>query len=59
MTEIQFCIEEILSLEHIDRILILYPYELRNEKILRDNIEKMSQVIREYIKVVEKNSDPK
>ena len=51
----QFCIEEILSLEHTDRILILYPYELRNEKILRDNIEKMSQVIREYIKVVEKH----
>lgn len=32
------------------RNLILYPYELRNEPILKDNISKMTKVIREYIK---------
>lgn len=32
------------------RVLILYPYELSNEPILKDNILKMTKVIREYIK---------
>jgi hypothetical protein len=32
------------------RVLILYPYELSNEPILKDNIPKMTKVIREYIK---------
>lgn len=32
------------------RVVILYPYELRNEPILKDNIPKMTKVIREYIK---------
>ena len=27
----------------------MYPYEFRNEKILKDNISKMTNVIREYI----------
>ena len=35
------------------RVLILYPYELRNEPILKDNIHKMTKVIREYIKEYE------
>ena len=38
-------------MEYMDsRILILYPYELSNEPILKDNIPKMTKVIREYIK---------
>ena len=43
------CISELMSMEHLKRILIIYPYEFRNEKILKDNIPKMSNVIREYI----------
>lgn len=51
MTEPRFCIQELMATEYIDkRILILYPYELRNEPILKDNISKMIKVIREYIK---------
>lgn len=30
-------------------ILLMYPYKLRNEKILRDNICNMKKIIREYI----------
>lgn len=38
-------------MEYVDRgVLILYPYELSNEPILKDNIPKMTKVIREYIK---------
>lgn len=38
-------------MEYMDRsVLILYPYELSNEPILKDNIPKMTKVIREYIK---------
>lgn len=49
--EPKFCVQELVSMEHMDsRILILYPYELMNEKILKDNISKMTKVIREYIK---------
>ena len=33
-----------------DDILLMYPYKLRNESILRDNICNMNNVIREYIK---------
>ena len=43
------CISELISTEHLERILIMYPYEFRNEQILKDNITKMSNVIREYI----------
>ena len=43
------CISELISTEHLERILIMYPYEFRNEKILKDNIPKMSNIIREYI----------
>ena len=39
-----------------DKILIMYPYKLRNEPILRDNICNMKNVIREYIKEVEQYS---
>ena len=42
-----------MSMEHLERILIIYPYEFRNEKILKDNIPKMSNVIREYINELE------
>ena len=52
--ESNFCVEELISTEYMDkRILILYPYELRNEPILKDNIHKMTKVIREYIKEYE------
>ena len=51
MNELQFCVQELISKEYIDeRVLILYPYELRNEPILKDNIHKMTKVIKEYIK---------
>lgn len=39
-----------------DDILLMYPYKLRNEPILRDNICNMKNVIREYIKEVERYS---
>lgn len=51
MIESQFCVQELMPTEHMDsRVVILYPYELRNEPILKDNIPKMTKVIREYIK---------
>ena len=51
LNESQFCVQELISTEYMDkRVLILYPYELRNEPILKDNIHKMTKVIREYIK---------
>lgn len=51
MIEPQFCVQELIPIKCTDtRILILYPYELRNEPILKDNISKMTKVIREYIK---------
>lgn len=41
-------------MEYMDRsVLILYPYELSNVPILKDNILKMTKVIREYIKEYE------
>ena len=46
-------ISELISTEHLERILIMYPYEFRNEQILKDNITKMSNVIREYINELE------
>lgn len=49
LIESDVCIQELMSMNYIDRILIMYPYELRNEKILKDNILKMTNVIREYI----------
>ena len=49
LVEPSTCIHELMSMEHLERILIMYPYEFRNEKILKDNISKMSNVIREYI----------
>ena len=39
-----------------DDILLMYPYKLRNEPILRENICNMKNVIREYIKEVEQYS---
>lgn len=51
LIEPQFCVQELIPIECTDtRILILYPYELRDEQILKDNILKMTKVIREYIK---------
>ena len=51
MIEPQFCVQELISTEYMDkRVLILYPYKLSNEPILKDNIPKMTKVIREYIK---------
>lgn len=49
LIEPDVCISELISIEHLERILIMYPYEFRNEQILKDNITKMSNVIREYI----------
>lgn len=49
--EPKFCVQELIPIRYTDtRILILYPYELSNETILKDNIPKMTKVIREYIK---------
>ena len=51
MNEPNFYVQELISTEYMDkRVLILYPYELRNEPILKYNIHKMTKVIREYIK---------
>lgn len=51
MNEPKFYVQELISTEYMDkRVLILYPYELGNEQILKDNIPKMTKVIREYIK---------
>lgn len=49
--ESKFCVQELIPIGCTDaRILILYPYEFSNEPILKDNIPKMTKVIREYIK---------
>ena len=53
LIEPDVCISELISTEHLERILIMYPYEFRNEQILKDNIIKMSNVIREYINELE------
>ena len=53
INELDVCIQELISMGSLDRILVMYPYEFRNEKILKDNISKMSNVIREYINEVE------
>lgn len=51
LNEPKFYVQELISTEYMDkRVLILYPYELSNEPILKDNIPKMTKVIREYIK---------
>lgn len=51
LNETKFYVQELISTEYMDkRVLILYPYELSNEPILKDNIPKMTKVIREYIK---------
>ena len=51
LNEPNFYVQELISTEYMDkRVLILYPYELRNEPILKYNIHKMTKVIREYIK---------
>ena len=51
MIEPQFCVEELISMEYMDiSVLILYPYKFSNEQILKDNISKITKVIREYIK---------
>lgn len=54
---------EDICMEHLifddfssDDILLMYPYKLRNEPILQDNICNMKNVIREYIKEVEQYS---
>ena len=49
LIEPDVCISDLISTEHLERILIMYPYEFRNEQILKDNIPKMTKVIREYI----------
>ena len=49
LIEPDVCISELISTEHLERSIIMYPYEFRNEKILKDNIFKMTNVIREYI----------
>ena len=41
--------ERILSLSCEKDLYILYPLELADEQILKDNIQKMLKVIREYI----------
>ena len=41
--------ERILSLSCEKDLYVLYPSELKNEQILKDNIPKMLKVIREYI----------
>lgn len=41
--------ERILSLSYEKDLYILYPLKLSDEQILKDNIQKMLKVIREYI----------
>ena len=51
LNEPKLYVQELISTKYMDkRVLILYPYELSNEPILKDNIPKMTKVIREYIK---------
>ena len=53
MDEHSVYIHELISMESLEIILVMYPYEFRNEKILKDNIPKMTNVIREYINEME------
>ena len=41
--------ERILSSTYKKDLYVLYPSELEHEQILKDNIQKMQKVIREYI----------
>ena len=44
------CMEHLISDDVLsDDILLMYPYKLHNEKILRNNICNMKKIIREYI----------
>ena len=44
MIEPKSCVQELISMKCIDRsVLILYPYGLSNEPILKDNIPKMTK----------------
>ena len=44
------CMEHLISDDvSSDDILLIYPYKLHNEKILRDNIVNMKNIIKEYI----------
>lgn len=44
------CMEYLISDDvSSDDILLMYPYKLHNEKILRDNIVNMKNIIKEYI----------
>ena len=51
MNEPQFCVQELMSMDK--KVLILFPYDLSNEPILKDNILKMTKVVTEYIKEFE------
>lgn len=54
LIESQFCVQKLMPTEYMDsRVIILYPYELSDEPILKDNISKMTKVVREYIKEIE------
>lgn len=53
----EICMEHLIFDDFsFDDILLMYPYKLRNEKILRDNICNMKKIIREYINKVEEYS---
>ncbi len=53
----EICMEHLIFDDFsFDDILLMYPYKLRNEKILRDNICNMKKIIREYINEVEEYS---
>lgn len=53
----EICMEHLIFDDvSFDDILLMYPYKLRNEKILRDNICNMKKIIREYINEVEEYS---
>lgn len=49
------CIEYLYSYDFYEshQILIMYPYKLHGEKILRDNIVNMKNVVKEYINELE------
>ncbi len=52
----EYCLQSDITYERIlfspceKDLYILYPSELENEQIIKDNIQKMLKVIREYIK---------
>ena len=50
------CMEYLIFDDVTSDILLMCPYRLRNEKILRDNICNMKKIIREYINEVEQYS---